>query len=105
MRIYTGVGHTDSESAQHFLLGKTLGNVSCAPDGDGVRTSGLWIASPMLFPLIKNFLMIIFFFDDDVAVVFVLLQRIGHTKHNKHYLQIIEGVGAEEGVGGGGDTC
>ena len=23
MRIHTGVGHTDSESAQHFLLGKT----------------------------------------------------------------------------------
>ena len=26
--------------------GKTLTNLSCVPDADGVRTSGLWIWSP-----------------------------------------------------------
>ena len=50
-RIRTGVGHTDSESAQHFLLGNTLTNVSCAPDADGVRTSGRWISSQTLYRL------------------------------------------------------
>ena len=49
VRIHTGVGHTGNESAQHFWLGKTLTNFSCAPDG--VRTSGLWISSPMLYQL------------------------------------------------------
>ena len=34
VRIHTGFGHTDSESAQHFRLGKT--HFSCAPGG--VRT-------------------------------------------------------------------
>ena len=29
VRIHTGIGHTDSESAQHVLLGKTLTNCSC----------------------------------------------------------------------------
>ena len=31
--IRTGVGHTDSESAHHFLLRKTLKVFSCAPGG------------------------------------------------------------------------
>ena len=44
-------GFTDSESAQHVWLGKTLTNVSCAPDSDGVRTSGLSISIPTLFQL------------------------------------------------------
>ena len=47
--IHTGVGHTDNESAQHFLLGKTVANFSCAPGG--VRTSGLWISNQMLYQL------------------------------------------------------
>ena len=47
VHIHTGVGDTD-ESAQHFWLGKTLTNFSCAHDTDRVRTSGLWISSPML---------------------------------------------------------
>ena len=38
VRLQTGVGHTDCESAQHFWLGKTLTNCSCAPDG--IRNSG-----------------------------------------------------------------
>ena len=49
VHIHTGVGHTDSQSAQHLWLGKTLTNRSCAPDG--IRTSGLWISSPTLYPL------------------------------------------------------
>ena len=37
--LYTqGVGHTDSESAQHFLIGKTHPFFYCAPDAGGVRT-------------------------------------------------------------------
>ena len=47
MRIHTGVGHTKNESAQHFWLGKTLTNCSCAPDG--FRTSGLSISTPTLY--------------------------------------------------------
>ena len=45
VRIHTGVGHTDSESAQHFWLGKTLTHLSCSPDAGEVRT---WISSPTL---------------------------------------------------------
>ena len=33
---------TDSESAQHFWLGKTLRNVSCAPNADRARTLSLF---------------------------------------------------------------
>ena len=33
MHIHTGVGHTDSKPVQHFWLGKTPTNFSCAPDG------------------------------------------------------------------------
>ena len=36
VHIHTGVGHTDNESTQHFLLRKTLTNFSCAPGADGV---------------------------------------------------------------------
>ena len=43
--------HTDSESAQHFLLGETLTNFSCAPDAGGVRTSDLWIPNPKVYQL------------------------------------------------------
>ena len=49
MRIHTGVGYTDNESAQHFWLWKTLINFSSAPNG--VQTSGLWISSPTLYLL------------------------------------------------------
>ena len=38
VHLHSGVGHTDSESAQHVWLGETLTNFSCAPDG--VWTSG-----------------------------------------------------------------
>ena len=52
VRVHTGVGHTDSESAQKFWLGKTLTNLSyAAPDAGGVRTSDLWISSLMLYQL------------------------------------------------------
>ena len=47
---YACVGHTDSESAQHFGLGKTnYHKCSYAPDTFGIRTSGLWISSPTLY--------------------------------------------------------
>ena len=49
--VHTGVGHTDRESAQHLWPRKTLTNLSCAPDSDRVRTSGLWIWSLMLYQL------------------------------------------------------
>ena len=47
------VGHTDSESARHFWIGKKLINYSCAPDGGGIRTSDLWISIqiPTLYQL------------------------------------------------------
>ena len=45
MHIHTGVGHTDSESAQHFHL-ENLTRFSGAPVG--VRTSGDRILSPTL---------------------------------------------------------
>ena len=48
-RIHTWIRDTDSESAQHLWFGKTLTIFSCAPDSDGVRTSGLWISSPTLY--------------------------------------------------------
>ena len=51
MCTHTGVGHTVNESAQHFWLGKTLTNVSCASAGAGVWTSGLWITSLTLYQL------------------------------------------------------
>ena len=38
MRKHTEVGQTDSKSAQHFRLRKTLTNFSGAPDGAGVWT-------------------------------------------------------------------
>ena len=48
--VYThGVGHTDSESAQHFGLRKTHTNFSCALDTGGVGTSDLWIWNPTLY--------------------------------------------------------
>ena len=47
VRIHMGVGHTDSESAQYFWLGKILTKFSCAPDG--VRTTGLQISSQTLY--------------------------------------------------------
>ena len=47
--IHTEVGHTDSESAQHFWLGTTLINISCARDG--VRISGHRIWSPTRYRL------------------------------------------------------
>ena len=49
VRIHTGVWHTDSKSAQHFWLRKILTKFSCDPDG--VRTSGHWILSLMLYQL------------------------------------------------------
>ena len=51
MRAHThgSWAHTDSESAQHFWLGKTLTNFFHAPDG--VWTSGLWVLSPTLYQL------------------------------------------------------
>ena len=49
VRIHTGVGHTDNESAQHVWLWKTLTIFSCAPDG--IRTSGLCISSRTLYQL------------------------------------------------------
>ena len=36
MRLHTGVGHIDRESAQHFLIRKSH-KFACAPDG--IRTS------------------------------------------------------------------
>ena len=48
VRIHTGVGHTDSESAQPVWLRKTH-NLYCAPDG--IRTLDLWIFGPTLYPL------------------------------------------------------
>ena len=42
MRVYTHgeLGTTNSESAQHFRLGKTLSHFfSCAPDGVGIRVT------------------------------------------------------------------
>ena len=44
MCIHTGLGHTDSESAQPFWLGKTQ-SCFCAPDG--IWTLDLWNSSPM----------------------------------------------------------
>ena len=41
LRVHTGFGHTDSESAQHFRLGKTRNFFLCAPDG--ILTIVLWI--------------------------------------------------------------
>ena len=50
VHIHTGVGHTDSQSAEHVLIRKTHNlNFSCAPDG--IRTFVLWIWSPMLYQL------------------------------------------------------
>ena len=49
VHIHTGVGHTESEAAQHFWLGITLTICVCAPDG--VRTSSLLILSPMHYQL------------------------------------------------------
>ena len=49
VRLHMRVGYTDSESAHHFLLEKTLTNFSCA--SDGVWTSGLCISSLMLYPV------------------------------------------------------
>ena len=50
VHIHTGVGHTDSQSAEHFLIRKTHNsNFSCAPDG--IRTFVLWIWSPMFYQL------------------------------------------------------
>ena len=43
------VGHTDNDSAQHSLLGKTFTIISCAPDG--VLIWGLWISCPKLYQL------------------------------------------------------
>ena len=40
VRIQTEIGHTDNESAQHFWLGKTVTNCSCAHDG--ARDLNLW---------------------------------------------------------------
>ena len=51
MHAHTGVGQTDSESAQYFLLGKTLTNLLCVPDAGGVQTSDLWISNPTLYQL------------------------------------------------------
>ena len=34
-----GIGHIDSESAQHFGLGKTHFKNNCAPDGPGIEPS------------------------------------------------------------------
>ena len=48
--IYTqGLGTPTDKSAQHFWLGKTLTNFSCAPDR--VRTLGLWISNLTLYHL------------------------------------------------------
>ena len=49
LRVHTGVGHTNIESAQHFWFVKSLTNFSCAPDADGVRTPGLCISNPTLY--------------------------------------------------------
>ena len=49
VRIHTGVGHTDNETVQHFLLWKTLTNFVCALDG--IQTSGLRRLSLTLYPL------------------------------------------------------
>ena len=51
VRIHTGVGHTDSESAQHVWLGQTLTNRSCAPDADGIRTLSHWLSSLTFYQL------------------------------------------------------
>ena len=51
VRIHTGVGHTDSESAQQFWLGKTivfLTELGCEPRVmDGIH----WILRPTLYQL------------------------------------------------------
>ena len=49
VHISTGGGaHTDNQSVQHFRLGKTPTNLSCA--SDGVWTSGLWASSRYAVP-------------------------------------------------------
>ena len=45
VRLHTGVGHTDSDWEKYLTI------FYCAPDADGVRTSGLWISSPTLYQL------------------------------------------------------
>ena len=47
VRIHTGVGHTDSESAQHFLLRKTHILFLCSRRDSFVH----WILSPKLYQL------------------------------------------------------
>ena len=54
MRMHMGVGHSNSKSAQHFWLWKTLTNLYCAPDG--VRISGVWILFLMLYQLSQHIL-------------------------------------------------
>ena len=49
IRIHTGVGHTNNESAQHFWLWKSLANFSRAPYR--VQTLGLWISSLTFYQL------------------------------------------------------
>ena len=52
MHIHTGVGHTDNESEQHFGLGKSLTNFSCAPNGNRTSGHGIhWISRPTLHQL------------------------------------------------------
>ena len=48
---HTGVGHTDSESAQHVLTEMKLSQFVFPGAPDGVRTSGLWISRPTLYQL------------------------------------------------------
>ena len=45
MRIHTGVGYIDSDSAQPFFHSEKL-SFSCAPDR--IQALDLWISSPML---------------------------------------------------------
>ena len=45
---YTGVGHTDNESAQQFQLGKTLTNLTCVPEGPASNLGSVDLESDAL---------------------------------------------------------
>ena len=50
VRIHTGVGDTDSESAQHFWLGKTV-TMSCAADGSSDLVFDALSIEPLRHPI------------------------------------------------------
>ena len=75
VRIHMGIGHTDSEPAQHFWFGKTqVSRFSCALDG--VRTSGHRILSltlPIEPPFHNLFIVIHTAFSQCVQTLLILV--------------------------------